>query len=112
MGWKGTLTYRQYLAWNAWFDFDFEIPKDRDYYIMQLTDVVTALSVAIHTKLGIRLPDIDANKWRISLKKSKPEEKKPKTEREIIRQSRQDEINMLTMLGLPVPEKLLKAVRR
>lgn len=46
MGWRArdgsihALTYKQFEAWQEWFDVEYNIPGRTDYYIMQLTGVV------------------------------------------------------------------------
>lgn len=37
MGWSGPMTHRQYLAWNAWLDDQWNKPDRSDNYLMALT---------------------------------------------------------------------------
>lgn len=36
MGWSGPLTHRQYLAWQAWFDAEWDRPNRTDNYLMSI----------------------------------------------------------------------------
>lgn len=35
LGWSGPMTYRQYLAWQAWIDMEWDRPSRSDWYAMQ-----------------------------------------------------------------------------
>jgi hypothetical protein len=37
LGWGGPLTHRQYLAWQAWLDIQYDTPSRTDHYLMALT---------------------------------------------------------------------------
>jgi hypothetical protein len=36
MGWPGPMTARQYEAWEAWLELQWEIPSKLDYYLAQI----------------------------------------------------------------------------
>jgi hypothetical protein len=36
LGWPGPMTHRQYLAWQAWLDEEWERPNRTDQYLMQV----------------------------------------------------------------------------
>lgn len=35
MGWPGPMTHRQYLAWDAWLDWQWDRPGLTEHYLMQ-----------------------------------------------------------------------------
>lgn len=37
MGWDGPMTSRQYEAWQAWLDSEWDVPSRPDWYAMQVS---------------------------------------------------------------------------
>lgn len=60
------MTHRQYLLWKEFSIADLEHPSRDNYYAMQLTQAVSALTATVVGILtGKRLPDIDLNGFKI-----------------------------------------------
>lgn len=55
MGWPGPMTHRQFRAWRAWLDMQWDRPSRTDHYIMQ----ATAESIRPHVKKGTKVKTSD-----------------------------------------------------
>jgi hypothetical protein len=52
MGWDGPMTHRQYRAWEAWLEGEWNRPSRTDHYLMKLT----ATLIAVNSKKGAAVP--------------------------------------------------------